>query len=118
MDGKNNRVYVADTGNKRIQVFDPNGKFLAKWLVEPWGTPAGWYFQDLAIDSNAGLIYASSNATDDVLVFDLSGKQVRSLKSEQGDKVNGAASLALMKNNLYVVNVFSARVTRVELGKK
>jgi DNA-binding beta-propeller fold protein YncE len=118
VDGKNNKVYVADPSNKRIQIFDLNGKFLAKWTVEPWGTPAGWYFQDLAVDSQAGLIYASSNATDDVLVFDLNGKQVRSFKSEQSDKVVGAASLALMKNSLYVVNTFSARVSRVELGKK
>ena len=66
VDGKNNRVYVADPSNKRIQVFDTNGKFVAKWVVEEWGTPAGWYFQDLAIDSQAGLLYASSNATDDV----------------------------------------------------
>ncbi|HEV2842241.1 MAG TPA: 6-bladed beta-propeller [Chthoniobacterales bacterium] len=118
VDGKNNKVYVADPSNKRIQVFDTNGKFLAKWVVEEWGTPAGWYFQDLAVDAQAGLLYASSNATDDVLVFDLNGKRVRSLKLEQFDKVVGAASLALTKNSLYVINTFAARVSRVELGKK
>jgi DNA-binding beta-propeller fold protein YncE len=33
------RVYVADRTNARIQVFDGNGKFLAKWthLGSPWG---------------------------------------------------------------------------------
>ena len=25
------KVYVTDTGNKRVQVFDPSGKFLAQW---------------------------------------------------------------------------------------
>ena len=28
---RNRRVYVADRGNHRIQVFDENGKFLAQW---------------------------------------------------------------------------------------
>jgi sugar lactone lactonase YvrE len=32
------RVYVADRNNTRIQVFDPNGKFLTEWtnIVTPW----------------------------------------------------------------------------------
>jgi len=33
------RVYVADRSNKRVQIFDGNGKFLAKWtdVGTPWG---------------------------------------------------------------------------------
>ena len=118
IDGKNDRVYVADPRSKRIEVFDTNGKFIAKWLVNEWGTPTGWYFQDLAVDSTAGFLYASSNATDEVLVFDLSGNKVKSLKSDQPDKVVGASSIALLKNSLYVVNTFSARVSRIDLEKK
>ena len=36
---KQGRVYVADRTNSRIQVFDLNGKFLAKWtdVGQPWG---------------------------------------------------------------------------------
>jgi DNA-binding beta-propeller fold protein YncE len=32
-------VYVADRSNLRVQVFDPTGKFLAKWtdVGDPWG---------------------------------------------------------------------------------
>ena len=118
IDGKNDRVYVADPRSKRIEVFDTNGKFIAKWLVNEWGTPTGWYFQDLAVDSTTGFLYASSNATDEVLVFDLSGNKVKSLKSDQPDKVVGASSIALQKNSLYVVNTFSARVSRIDLEKK
>ena len=79
VDGKNSRVYVADPRNKRIEVFDTNGKFLEKWPVPQW-VPSGWYFQDLVIDSEAGRLYASSVATDEVLVFDLTGKVVASLR--------------------------------------
>ena len=35
-----------------------NGKFLTKWSVPEWGQPVG--FEDLAIDSQAGRLYASS----------------------------------------------------------
>jgi DNA-binding beta-propeller fold protein YncE len=118
VNGKNNRVYVADPRSKRIEVFDTNGKFIAKWLVNEWGTPTGWYFQDLAVDSLGGFLYASSNATNDVLVFDLSGNKVKSLKPDQPDKVVGASSIALQKNSLYVVNTFSARVSRIDLETK
>jgi len=52
VDPAANKVYVADPINKRIQVFDGNGKFLTKWLVPEWGGPVG--FEDLAIDSQAG----------------------------------------------------------------
>jgi peptidylamidoglycolate lyase len=33
------RVYVADRSNARIQVFDPNGRFLAQWRSEEIGRP-------------------------------------------------------------------------------
>ena len=36
---KQGRVYVADRSNSRVQVFDADGKFLAKWtdVGQPWG---------------------------------------------------------------------------------
>ena len=46
VDPSTNKVYVADPINKRIQVFDENGKFLTKWSVPEWGQPVG--FEDLA----------------------------------------------------------------------
>ena len=58
VDPMTNKVYVADPRNKRIQVFDSDGKFLTKWIVPEWGGPYG--FEDLAIDSNNGRLYASS----------------------------------------------------------
>jgi DNA-binding beta-propeller fold protein YncE len=117
VDGKNERVYVADPLNKRIEVFDVNGKFIAKWPVAEWEAPSGgWYLQDLAIDSKSGLLYVSNGG--EVLVFDLTGKKVASLRPTPPNTLDGAASIALLKNSLYVVNAFSARVTRIELPAK
>lgn len=35
------RVYVADRGNARIQVFDPRGRFIAEWRERTLGRPYG-----------------------------------------------------------------------------
>jgi len=116
VDGKHDRVYVADPRNKRIEVFDTNGKFIAKWVVEEWSGPSGWYFQDLAVDSSTELLYASSG--DQVLVFDLAGKKITSVRPVPPERLEGASSLVLLKGSLFVVNTFSARLSRIELGKK
>ena len=98
VDGTNNRVYVADPRNKRIEVFDTNGKFLAKWAVDEW-ISSGWYFQDLAVDPQAGRLYASAVATDEVLMFDLNGKKIASLRPSAPDRLEGASSIALVKGS-------------------
>ncbi len=117
VDEKNDRVYVADPGNRRIQVFDPNGKFLSKWTVEEWGAPSGWSFQDLVVDSQAGRLYGSS-ATDEVLVFDLTGKKIAALKPNPPDKLEGASGLALVKGKLYVLNTYAGRLSQIALPTK
>jgi DNA-binding beta-propeller fold protein YncE len=116
VDGKNNRVYVADPTNKRIQIFDTNGKFVATWPVERW-TSSGWYFQDLALDVAAGRLYASS-PTDEVLIFDLTGKQIGSLKPNPPDKLEGASGLVLVKGKLYVLNTYAGRLSQIDVGTK
>ena len=117
VDGKNNKVYVADPRNKRIEVFDTNGKFLEKWPVPQW-VPSGWYFQDLVIDSEAGRLYASSVATDEVLVFDLTGKVVASLKPSPPDRLEGASCIALVKGKLYVLNTYASHLSTINLETK
>jgi DNA-binding beta-propeller fold protein YncE len=51
------RVYVADRSNSRIQVFDANGKFLADW--RQFGRPSGVY-----VDANDVIYVADSQTTD------------------------------------------------------
>jgi DNA-binding beta-propeller fold protein YncE len=117
VDGKNGRVYVADLRSARIEMFDTNGKYLAKWPVEEWRAQTGWYFQDLAVDPQAGRLYASSVATDEVIVFDLTGKKITSLRPVLPDKLVGAASIALGKGKLYVINTFGNYVSWIEIDK-
>jgi DNA-binding beta-propeller fold protein YncE len=117
VDAKRDRVYVADPHNRRIQVFDTKGKFVAKWPVKEW-QPAGWSFQDLAIDPEAERLYATSPATDEVLVYDLAGTRLRTLRAEPPNNFEGASALAIWHGKLYVLCAFSDRVRQVELRGK
>lgn len=112
VDPATNKVYVADPRNKRIQVFDENGKFLTKWSVPEWGQPVG--FEDLAIDSKAGRLYASSANMDTVLMFDLNGTRLGSLMPKPPDKLEGPSALALANRKLYVLNMTGNRLSVID----
>ncbi|MFL6441158.1 MAG: hypothetical protein ACJ702_04280 [Nitrososphaeraceae archaeon] len=54
-------VYVADTGNSRIQEFSNDGKFINKWSIN---TPTG-AIDNIDIDVNSkGIIYLADRAAD------------------------------------------------------
>jgi len=50
------RVYVADRANNRIQIFEPDGKFIAEW--KQFGRPS-----DVVIDKNDMIYAADSQST-------------------------------------------------------
>jgi len=49
------RVYVADRANNRVQIFEPDGKFVAEW--KQFGRPS-----DIAIDKNDTIYVADSQS--------------------------------------------------------
>ena len=51
------RLFVADRGNSRIQIFDQDGKFLAEW--KQFGRPSGVF-----IDRH-DVLYAADTQSDD-----------------------------------------------------
>jgi DNA-binding beta-propeller fold protein YncE/4-amino-4-deoxy-L-arabinose transferase-like glycosyltransferase len=72
-------VYVADTGNGRVQVFDTAGQFLNQWgqevLVEPF---------DLAVDRAGQRIYVVDAGRDLVFVFSAEGRLLDEWGQEWG----------------------------------
>ena len=113
VDPTTDKVYVADPRNKRVQVFDANGKFLTKWEVPEWGRPAG--FEDLAIDSKTGRLYASSANINAVFTFDLNGNRIGSVTPKAPDQLEGPSALALADRKLYVLNMFGNHVSVIDL---
>ncbi len=113
VDPINNKVYVADPLNRRIQVFDSNGKFLIKWSIPEWGQTLG--LEDLAIDSQTGRLYASSVHMNSVLIFDFAGTRLGSLTPKPPDKLDGPSALVLVNRKLYVLNMTGSRVSVIDL---
>jgi DNA-binding beta-propeller fold protein YncE len=113
VDLTTNKVYVADPLNRRIQVFNSAGGFLTKWPVPEWGQPHG--FEDLAVDSKMGRLYASSANMNTVLMFDLNGTRIGSLTPKHPDILEGPSALALANRKLYVLNMAGTRVSVIDL---
>jgi DNA-binding beta-propeller fold protein YncE len=61
------RLYVADRTNQRIQIFDTNGKFLGKWtdIGAPWG---------LAYSRKENCIYMCDGLNNRIVKLSLDGK--------------------------------------------
>lgn len=102
-----NRVYVADAGNNRIQVFGADGNFIAQWAVPQWDKYI-WHFPDLVIDERAGRVYVTSGWTKELLVFDMNGNYLESIKPQGTQALNNVSSIVLGKTKngtrLYVLN--------------
>jgi DNA-binding beta-propeller fold protein YncE len=63
----NGRLYVADRNNKRVQIFDQEGKFLGKWtdVGQPWG---------LCYVKRENVLYMSDGLNDRVVKLNLDGQ--------------------------------------------
>ena len=108
-----NKVYVADPVNSRIQVFDSNGKFLSKWSVPEWREELG--FEDLAIDPDRSRLYGSSAHLSAILVFDLQGNRLGTVRPTSPEKLEAPSALALAKDKLFVLDAGAARVSLIPL---
>jgi sugar lactone lactonase YvrE len=116
VDPATNKVYVADPLNSRIQVFDADGSFLTKWSMPEWGQMLG--YEDLAIDSQRGRLYASSTHINSILVFDLQGNRLGTLAPTSPDKLESPSAIALANNKLFVLNTAPARVSAIVLQNR
>lgn len=110
-------VFVTDTGNNRVQVFNLDGKFIRQWEVKVWDKYL-WHYPDAVFDEQAKLLYVTSGWTKEVLVFDINGNSF-TLKPTAPATLENPSSLALeitrSKKRLYVVNTEGARISFFEL---
>jgi sugar lactone lactonase YvrE len=66
-------VYVADTANRRIQKFDRNGQFLAKW--GSFGNGDGEFYSPIGVAvDRQGYVYVGDFNRDDIQKFDGNGR--------------------------------------------
>ncbi|MCH2106434.1 MAG: hypothetical protein MK291_07330 [Planctomycetes bacterium] len=66
------RVYVCDRGNHRVQVFSPEGEHLFGW--GDWGWAPGFFADPTGVEVAAGHVYVTDSSNHRVQVFDLEGE--------------------------------------------
>jgi len=102
-------VYVADTGNRRLQVFDAAGEFLAEWGEGVLGEPF-----DLAVGQD-GRVYVVDAELDRVLVFSSEGRLEERWGEGWGLFDPRGVDLDL-EGNVYVVNTGANAIVKVSDG--
>jgi DNA-binding beta-propeller fold protein YncE len=77
-----NQIWVADTNNNRVQVFDQNGK-----LVKAYSQEQGNYFapRGMSLDSR-GYLYTANAVGNRVTIQDSTGKLVSELSTVENEK--------------------------------
>ena len=105
-------VFVADTGNHRIQAFAPDGSFLRGFGSE--GRGAGQFLRPMDLDVGSdGLLYVAEFGGDRIQVFRQDGELVRTLAPEDNavGPLDGAAGvLAAPDGSVFVADFYGGRV--------
>lgn len=120
VDGKGN-LYVVDSMNGRIQIFDSEGKFIRSF--GQFGDAPGMFARPkgIAVDSE-GHIYVVDAAFNNVQVFDEEGRILlafSSYGSDRGQMILPAGMAVDKDDYLYVVDSWNRRVEVFEyLGEK
>lgn len=109
-------IYVADSGNNRIQKFDQDGVFLKKWGGLGTGNGQLQYPKGIAIDQS-GKIYVTDRDNHRVQIFDTEGNFLGKFGGYgSGDgQLNGPCGISLdQTGNVYVVDKFNHRVQKFD----
>lgn len=106
--GENGDIYVTDTLNSQVKIFDRGGKFKSAF-----GSAKLFYLpSDLAVSSDS--IYVADGKNSRIQVFDLNGKFRKTFAGPEVGKKIGAwipAAIALGSNgDLYATDIFYHRV--------
>lgn len=109
------RVYVADTWNHRVQVFDAGGTFLTKWgFYGQTATDARYFYgpRDVAVDAQ-GRVFVTDTGNKRVVVFDADGNMLDQW-GEEGPVPGAFAEPVGLdvddEGNIYVADTWNQRV--------
>ena len=109
------RVYVADSCNHRIQVFDREGKFLRAFGRPGSGLGELSYPYDVCVDA-AGRVYVCEFGNSRIQVFDAAGASLEIIGGPGAEpgQFNNPWGLALDSHgNLYVADALNNRVQKL-----
>jgi hypothetical protein len=108
-DPQTHYVYVSDRGNRRMQVFDENGKFIKQW---PFAQPSSVNFVYIGADR---AVWAFDDTTSKVVKYDTDGRLLYAwgaLGDYPGGLFNMHGASVDQEGNLYVAEVANGRVQK------
>jgi len=108
-DPMTRRVYVSDRGNRRMQVFDENGKFVDQW---PFNNPSSVNF---LYSNGDGAIWAFEDPTAKVVKYDREGHLLYAwggLGDYPGGFLNMHGATVDPDGNLYIAEVGNGRIQK------
>lgn len=107
-------IYVADSGNNRIQKFDSNGTFITQWGGP--GSGEGEFKQptDVAVDSR-GYIYVADSGNDRIQKFDGNGAFIARWGSNGSGDGQFNVPMAVATDSFRNVYVADSRNKRVQI---
>lgn len=103
------QIFVADPTNRRIVVFDMAGDYLRSQPVSEWGAPLE--YPDLLVSADGKLVFASSPATNQVIVFGIDGARIGSLSQASPELAGPAAMAGRPDGGIFVVDFADNRVS-------
>lgn len=112
-------IYVSDTQNKRVQVFDSTGTPIFKFGKEGTGKGQFMFPYGIAGDKD-GNIYVTDLYNGNISIMDKKGKFIRYFKEkDQKHKVIKApGGLRIIKDKLYVTDIEKSKVFVFDLAGK
>ena len=108
-DPVSHRIYVSDRGNRRMQVFDENGKFIEQW---PFANPSSVNCLYIGADRK---VWAFDDTTSKVVEYDSDGHLLYSwgaLGDYPGALFNMHGASVDQEGNLYIAEVAGGRVQK------
>ncbi len=116
LDAKDN-IYIADTGNARIQIYSPAGKYLEQIKLPQSEKQKRPDPTDVAVDNQRQLLYVVDNENHQVLIYSLKEKKfIHTVggMSHTEDGFRWPFSLYIDSNGIvYVVDVINARIRTI-----
>jgi len=109
-------VYVADSGNHRIQAFGPDGEFLFMWGSV--GPEPGQFINPVGLATDAdGNVYVADVVNHRVQVFDLQGRFLRTWgeKGSEAGQFKFPSGVAVFGDRVYVTDNLNHRVQVFDL---
>ncbi len=113
VDGSGN-VYVAESGNNRIQKFDSSGNFLLKWGTPGFGDGQFNQPTGVAVDSS-GNVYVADKYNDRIQKFDSNGNFLFpwGTNGSSDGQFSASRSVAVdSSGNVYVADEFNDRIQK------